>query len=186
MLDDATLDGIVATVRPVTLGRGAATSPTLDISGLGARFEVSEPGVTPYFAMTLAIGEAEIAFLVAADIVDPPPGRAERVLSGLLTNRTDLIRFLLLLLGNVEDALAAFEGQEGTGSTQGHWLAGLASEALLEPLVRAYARDPDRLRDIDRVMVELRRSPEGTSILPERWSEIWDPIAAALTAGSPR
>ncbi len=185
-LNDETLDGVSATVRPVTLGRGSATAPTLDATGLRAAFDVSEPGVTPYFAITLAIEEAEISFLAAADLIDPPPGRAERVLSSLLANRADLIRFLLLLLGNVGDALAAFDGKAQQGATQGNWLAGLASEALLEPLVRAYARDPDRLRDIERVMAELRRSPEGESILPERWSEIWDPIAAALAGGSPR
>lgn len=185
-IDDATLDGITATVRPVTVGRGAATRPTLDASGLGADFDVSEQAITPYFAIALAIGETEVAFLAAAELVDPPPGRTERVLSGLLANRADLIRFLLLLLGNVDDALAAFDRKTVPGTPQGTWLDGVASEALLEPLVRAYSRDPDRLRDIERVVAELGRNNDGDSIFPERWDEIWGPIAAALAAGSPR
>jgi hypothetical protein len=72
------------------------------------------------------------------------------------------------------------------GLTQGNWLASLGSEALLEPLVRAYSRDPQRLRDIERVVAELGHSPEAESILPERWNEIWDPIAAALAVDSAR
>ena len=127
VLDDATLDGVSATVRPVTLGRGSATPPRLNASGFAAAFDLSEQAITPYFAITLALGETEIAFLAAADLVDPPPGRTERVLSGLLANRADLIRFLLLLLGNVEDALSAFDGTTQPGAGRGAWLAGLAS-----------------------------------------------------------
>ena len=182
----ATLQDITMTVRPVTLGAGSAVVPTLDASGLRASFDVSEPAVTPYFAISLTMGDADVAFLVAAELIDPPPGRAERVLSSLLSNRADLIRFLLLLLGNVEDGLAAADDGTDGGTGQGAWLTALASQALLEPLVRAYARDPQRLRDIERVMAEIRRSPEGESILPDRWNEIWDPLAAALGGESAR
>jgi hypothetical protein len=128
----------------------------------------------------LAIDDAEVAFLVVAELIDPPLGRAERVLSSLLTNRADLIRFLLLLLGNIEDALAGFNSSADGGTTEGDWLAGLGSQALLEPLVRAYSRDPQRLREIERVMVELNHRADAVSILPEGWDEIWRPIAAAL------
>jgi hypothetical protein len=179
-VDTAVLAGIQATVRPVTLGRGSAMALELDSSTVEARFEVSEVGVTPYFAMTLAIDDIEVAFLVVAELIDPPPDRVDRVLSRLLATRADLMRFLLLLLGNVEDALAGFTGNEDGGGSDVRWLAGLGSEALLEPLVRAYSRDPQRLREIERVMVELSHRPDADSILPEGWDAIWRPIAAAL------
>jgi len=179
-LDGGVLEGVSTSIRPITLGKAATTLLEILPSGMEVEFNVSEAAVTPFFALTVAIEEMEIAFLVAAELVDPPPGRAERVLSSLLANRSDLIRFLLLLLGNVEDALAAFDGVPDGSKTKGNWLAGHASEALFEPLVHAFSRDPERLRDIERVMNELRRSAEGSSILPERWNEIWDPIADAL------
>ena len=72
---------------------------------MAAGFEVSEPAITPYFVLTLSVGEVESAFLVVCSLEGEPPGRAERVLSSLLANRADLIRFLLLLLGNVDEAL---------------------------------------------------------------------------------
>lgn len=178
--DAAILDGIAATIRPVTLGRGFAVTPSLNLAALQAVFNVSEPSITPYFAITLALDDVEIAFVVAAELIDPPLGRAERVLSSLLANRADLIRFLLLLLGNIDDALAAFDADAGATTMRGSWLAGYETEALLEPLVRAYSRDPQRLRDIERVLKELDRSSDRQSILPEGWAEIWDPIAAAL------
>lgn len=178
------LQGILATVRPITLGRGFETVPTIDSSGFSTEFHVSEIDVTPYFAMRLSIGDQEVSYLVAAELIDPPPGRAERVLTSLLSNRTDLIRFLLLLLGNVEGALVKLETGAGSGVMHGTWLAGLASEALLEPLLRAYSRDPQRLRDIERWLMELGSTPEGHSILPERWSEIWEPVSSALARRS--
>ena len=179
-VDSAILEDISATVRPVTLGRGSATTLKLDALGFEAGFDVSELAITPYFAVILAIDEIEVAFLVVAELIDPPPDRAERVLSNLLNNRADLLRFLLLLLGNVEDALAGFNGDEDDGPTGNGWLDGLRSEALLEPLVRAYSRTPQRLREIERVMITLSHFADAESILPERWDEIWSPIAAAL------
>ncbi len=118
---------------------------------------------------------------MVTELIDPPPDRVERVLSRLLASRADLLRFLLLLLGNIEDALAGFNGNDDGGGPDGRWLAGLGSEALLEPLVRAYSRDPKRLREIERVMIELSHRTDADSILPEGWDEIWRPIVAALT-----
>jgi hypothetical protein len=177
--DDA-FAGIALAIRPVTLAQGFAASPECDASGLRVGFVVSEAAVTPYFAVELTIEQAEAHFLIVAGLVDPPAGRVEGVLTELLSNRADLIRFLLLLLGNVEDALAAFEFRRDQAEPSSAWLPGLSSEALFEPLVRAYARDPERLRDVERVVAELARNPEGEAVLPEGWDEIWGPISAAL------
>jgi hypothetical protein len=175
----ATIDGIDISVRPVTVSGVAAVRPVIGGGVLSVNFEVSEPAITPYFAVTLKLQDDEVGFLIAGELVNPPPGRSERVLSNILSNRADLIRFLLLLLGNIEDALAAFDSA-GDGQVTSDWGLPPGSEALLEPLVRAYSRDPAKLRDIERVMLELGRTPEGDSLLPEHWHDIWDPIVVAL------
>ena len=100
---------------------------------------------------------------------------------GLLKNRADLIRFLLLLLGNVDDALAAIAGDDpATWEGGGSWATGAASEALLEPLMRAYSRDRTRLHEIQHVMEELAKTETGRQILPDGWDAVWGPIQAAL------
>ena len=98
---------------------------------------------------------------------------------GLLKNRADLIRFLLLLLGNVDDALAAIAGEGAAWDGGGSW-SSTASEALLEPLVRAYSRDRTRLHEIQHVMEELAKTETGREILPDGWDAVWGPIQAAL------
>ncbi len=190
-LDTASLEGLIATIRPVTLGDGFATAIDLVPSGLTVRYCLSYEAITPFFAFRLRpVDDAitlDATFLINAELVGAPDDRAENVMVGLLRNRSDLIRFLLLLLGNVDDALAAIAGDEPTTwEGGGSWGTGSASEALLEPLVRAYSRDLTRLHEIQHVMEELAKTETGRQILPDGWDAVWGPIQAALATGARR
>ncbi|MEP7378001.1 MAG: phospholipase D family protein [Chloroflexota bacterium] len=181
----AGLDGLVSTIRPVTLGDAVATVIDVQPTGLTVRFGVSYEAITPFFAVRIRPVEAVIpldtSFLINAELVGAPEDRAENVMVGLLRNRADLIRFLLLLLGNVDDAMAAIASDEpSTWDGGGSWGSGAASEALLEPLVRAYSRDRTRLHEIRSVMEELAKTETGREILPDGWDAVWLPIQAAL------
>lgn len=184
-MDPASLDGLNATIRPVTLGHAAAADVALAPSGLTMHCRVSYEAITPFFAFRLRPADDMLAldttFLINAELVGAPDDRAENVMVGLLKNRADLIRFLLLLLGNVDDALAAIAGDDpATWEGGGFWATGAASEALLEPLVRAYSRDRARLHEIQHVMEELAKTETGRGILPDGWDAVWGPIQAAL------
>ena len=184
-LDPADLEGLVATIRPVTLGDATATVIDVQPTGLTVRFALSYEGITPFFAVRLRpVDEAVVldaTFLINAELMGAPEDRAENVMVGLLRNRADLIRFLLLLLGNIGDAMAAMAG-DGPGTPGGvhPWGTGSASDALLEPLVRAYSRDRSRLHEIRDVMAELAKTETGREILPEGWDAVWGPIESAL------
>ena len=190
-LDAANLAGLVATIRPVTLGDASATLLDAQPSGLTVGYRLSYEAITPFFVVRLRpVDEAaplETSFLINAELVGAPDDRAENVMVGLLSNRADLIRFLLLLLGNVDEAMAAMAG-DGTSEVGvwGSWARGAASDALLEPLVRAYSRDRARLHEIRHVMEELAKTDKGREILPEGWDAVWGPIQAALGAEPPR
>lgn len=186
-MDGAEMEGLAATVRPITLGEGASTAVALAPSGLNVRWRVSYEAVTPFFAFHLRPLEAggaaalESTFLINAELLGAPEDRAENVMVGLLRNKADLIRFLLLLLGNIDEAMAAMTGgDDSVWSGSGSWAGRSASEALLEPLVRAYARDRGRLHEIALLMDELAKTETGSSILPEGWAAVWGPIQEAL------
>lgn len=190
-LDPASLEGLVATIRPVTLGDGAATVIDVQPTGLTVRYRLSYEAITPFFAFRLRpVDEAlplDASFLINAELVGAPGDRAENVMVGLLRNRADLIRFLLLLLGNIDDALAAIAGDgSATWENGGSWATSAASEALLEPLVRAYSRDRTRLHEIRHVMEELAKTETGREILPDGWDAVWGPIHEALGPESRR
>lgn len=170
------------TVRPATLGAGSAIPAEISPNGILLDFPLTEPRITPFFAVNLRRDDLDVGFLLVATLVDAPENRAGRVLAQMLANREDFLRFLLLVLGDTESALDAFAGTAGSGNGQAAWLAGLSTTALLEPLLRAFSRDPDRIRDIEHILGEL--SPDGAipAVLPEGWEAIWQPIAEALSA----
>jgi hypothetical protein len=183
-LDPNALAGGAVTIRPITHPRGTDAIPEFK-DGLSATFRTLSAHVTPYFAVTIAVGEIAARFVVVAELVGGPEGRAENVLSGILNDKSKLLRFLLLLLGDLDAALEGISGSAASGLGAGVWESGSTSNALLEPLVRAYAREPDRLRDIARVVEDLKRAGHG-DVLPDDWNEVWDPIAEALAEGTAR
>jgi hypothetical protein len=165
-------------IRPVTMGASTAQQVAISDPGFQLDFLVSEQSITPHFAVELTLGAFVVEFLAIATLVGAPLDRMDRVLSDVLKNRADVLRFLLLLLGDVEEALTAFDHASPNGT--GTWMTGPGTEALLEPLVIAFARDPQRLRDVARFVEELRRGESASALLPEQWDEIWSPIGAAL------
>ena len=181
------LKGCSLEIRPITL---RDESPSIEICGNGiqAVFTLSEQAVTPYFAFTLSSGPVSSTFLVTAELNNPPPDREANVLRNLLKNPRDFVRLLLLLLGNIDEALADLEREGGEEAT-GTWLAGPGTESLLEPLVHAFSRDPARLREIERLLSDLEERSNETiegNVLPDGWWEIWRPIEQALEKESQR
>lgn len=184
-LDPASLEGLVTTVRPVTLGDATAFAIDVQPTGLTVRFGLSYEAITPFFAIRLRPVDEdeplEASFLINADLVGAPEDRAENVMVALLKNRNDLIRFLLLLLGNIDGAMAAMASDgKSPWESAGSWRTGAGSDALLEPLIRAYSRDRTRLLEIRDVMEELAKTETGREILPDGWDAVWDPIQAAV------
>jgi len=95
----------------------------------------------------------------------------------VLENRKDLIRFLLLLLGQIgaDDLSEAITPGGEPAPVQGTWLFA-QWQALLEPMVRALAAEPTRLDEIDRLIKELDGTDAGRKILPPGWRDVWEPI----------
>lgn len=171
-------------IRPITL-RMEPVTPIIDGQTVSATFTLSEEAVTPFFSFTLSMGANSTEFLVVAELLNPPPERESNVLRNLLKHPRDFVRLLLLLLGNIDDALAALDNEEGDGQSTA-WFVGSGSDALLEPLVRAFSRDPERLRDIERLVLDLGKRSDGETVLPDGWWEIWTPIAQALESDEKR
>jgi hypothetical protein len=184
----AGLDGVELSIWPATLGSASGIAPNLDcgLTQLTATFRLSDDAVTPFFCLSASIGDLRTAFAVVAELHGGPDDRVGKVLGQMLRDKPSLIRFLLLLLGNLDEALDGFDSDNQGGSFAGGWAAAFESNALLEPLLKAYSRDPERLRDIQNVLAELGRSGGADDLLPEHWAEIWEPISQALSEGAGR
>jgi hypothetical protein len=184
-------EGITIHGRPLTMAAayGKAVEPESDeiVVDFGS---VSFEALTSFYAFELSGREGSasltVGFLVNAKLVGAPADRRERTLVNLLRNRSDLLRFLLFLLGGdggernlveLGPNLTKLLAGDGDGHREIEW------QNLFEPMVRALARDPSKLDDIDRLVRDLQRTDEGRQLLPDEWDAIWEPIWAVRGEG---
>jgi len=169
--------------RPATL-RSESVRPVLRGSAEAIAFSpLSFDALTSFFVFEVTIADgketAASAFTVNLPLLGAPADRRERLLRSLLKDRDQVLRLLLLLLA--EEELSVADLVEATQATWGVTRASppaLDLLPLLEPLLRALARDPRRLDPVARLVDDLRRSPEGAALLPEGLEAIWSPILA--------
>jgi len=136
--------------------------------------------LTAFVAFRISV-EAEVddvRFVLKLPTTGMPEGRVSHILRGLIDTPERFLQFLRALLGGLEGMTDWATGDAGA-AWQGDWGAGIHGETLLEDLVRAAARDPERLAPIRRLIADLQSSPEGRDIVPPEFMEIWDVVDAA-------
>lgn len=175
--------GVTVVCQPVSLGLNRA----VELHAVGPAHAIftglSVRELSAFFAVTITLdlGGGVERFTLAVPLDGAPPGRSSAVLSQLLRDRRDLLRFLLLLLAadesRMSERLNDLRHLLGSGSADG---AGEGSGLpLLEPLLHALASDPGRIDQIARLVEELQRSPEGRERFPEGFDDVWPAVVAA-------
>lgn len=168
---------------PISRGQGHQVTPRFDDGEVSAAFgRISEAGITSFFAFELRAQAGSttdvIRFVVNADLEGAPEGRTERVITQILRDRQDVLRYLLFLLADLSGGYAAlmdFLEAIGDGSRRERPL-GEFEPPLFETLVRAVSRDPARLDHIHRLMQDLAESGRVEDLVPEGLELIWEPI----------
>lgn len=168
-LSEAAARGIV----PVAAGDGpqvVATFPALSLAAL-----------SPFFAFRVTLHRqgrsVSTRFVRNLPLDGAPPDRRDRILRSILRDRDHVIRYLLLLLSE-----GGYDFSEVVALSQrlvnrnGRLSGGDPGIPLLEALLRALARRPDRLDPIARLVAELARDPDGAALFPEGFEEIWSAI----------
>jgi len=174
------------TCFPITLHEHHARNLKPLTQGEGVVFpQVTPEALTSFVGFVLeAKGKqdtARIAFVLNLPVHGMPEGRNQHILRSILSDRERFIRYLLLILGR--------EGSLGIGpALTGHGKAGNGHPRdllpLFEELVRAYSRDPEKIRRIGRLVEDLRETGHMEEILPEGFEEVW--AAFSGTARSER
>jgi hypothetical protein len=175
-------------IRPLSRGVAWLVEPAIRDGGLLAEWRVSFESLTAFFVLDLAATRGSMvsraSFVVRAQLIGEPADRLQRVLAAELKNRSDLVRLLLMLLGGTDPAFGGLVDLL-TGDRLGedeNTDPILGSDALLEPLMRTFARNPGRLDEIGNLVQELARTERGRELLPEGWREVWASIEAARPA----
>lgn len=149
--------------------------------------------VTAFFALRLTGrlddgAEQHLDAAVRLHMEGAPDGRAEAVTAELLSDTDRLLRFILLLLaddGDSDRRLAELEAlltERTVGGSVGA-TGGMGGLPLLEPMLRALHRAPERLEEIDRLLADMRTAGAATDrLLPPELEELWATITEVRRA----
>jgi hypothetical protein len=173
------LRGIRARLWPIAMGAESAR-PLAPVFSEGVRFSpVSFGGLTAFFAIELEAesrgARASQQFVVNAVLIGAPPNRYDRLLTTILRDQSDVLRYLVLLLAGEQAAAAVGSYAAADGQTAHGWAVSSALP-VLESMVRALSRDPERLDHIARLLDSLAASDEGRALIPDGLGAVWEPI----------
>jgi hypothetical protein len=170
-----------ASAWPITVQPDNAASLTDGIAPEGVVLgEFSPALVTGLIAFELRTQYADVTakFVLNLPLKDAPDDRFSAILQTVIRNRDGFMRYLLLLLSEGDSAGVGSDNGSGWAS----WLARLADDedlALLEELIRAYSRHPEKLSEIASLVEDVSRK-DDQRIIPEDFLDLWKVFEVAI------
>ncbi|BCS31396.1 hypothetical protein TBR22_A05970 [Luteitalea sp. TBR-22] len=176
------LQEVSACCWPVTLpperalAVGAGTLPTFTgVTVLGVSrflaFEVSA---------TVGTETCTRRFARKVTLEGAPEDREQLALQAALGDMGQFLRYLHLLLTLGPSGTGIEPGDQSWGLGVG--AATVALPPLLEQLLKALARDPARLDEVERTVRDLRKAPAASSVIPPHFDLVWEPVREAREA----
>lgn len=143
--------------------------------------------LTSFFAFHVVVQvnqvQASCHFVVNAELRGAPLERREELLRSLLRDRSQVMRFLMLLLADDEQVVHGEVSLGATGEGAGRASRSDSAQALLETLLRTLHRAPERLEEVERLLRDLENGGNAEAgLLPPGLREIFEPIFAAREA----
>jgi len=156
--------------RPIGVSSDAVVFPSEPLSTLTSliaiELSVSQDGMT-----------RQCRFVVNAELRGSPPDRMAHLLSSVLCERGDVVKYLLVLLGEPTYSIGHGSTRSGAAASAFGSIAGDDTIALLEPLLRTLDRDPGRLEYMQRFLAELGSGGTDDTI-PAAVRAVFEPIMA--------
>ena len=110
-----------------------------------------------------------------------PENRDEAIFKLVVNNREGFLRYLLLLLGETEGSFIDTGNVLNGGNGNGGWRPAFSDDKpLLEELVRAFSRHPEKLKDIKAIVSRFLKENTTSNIIPEDFLKVWDVFEQAM------
>ena len=165
-------DGVTVQIWPATLAEEHCHHP----NHLSWQLPLSHLTAFVAFRMSVDVGGVDdLRFAMRLPAKGLPSDRTARILRTLIDNPSKFLHFLRALLGGLEGE-TAFLPRDGAGGNSAAWEGVFGGETLLEDLVRAASRDPERLDVVRRLVNDLRETEDGRAMIPPDLFELWRSI----------
>jgi hypothetical protein len=165
------LGGAILRVRPITVAGWSDQKGGLP---LDLQLDLTFAALTAFLACELSLDGSKTAFVLVAQMNGEPVNRQARLVALLLGDADRLVRYLLMLLRD-DDSLR-LTGNDTQNWTWSNQTTHLETVPLMEIMVRALARSPDRLRDVRVLLDELKTLP---AVIPASLRQLWETICKA-------
>lgn len=183
VIPESLISGVKALCWPITMKDSYAQSIEPLCTGGKIVFKsVSPVAVTGFSAFLLSAVsgniEKNLSFVLNIPLEGMPPDRDDLILQSVISDRNSFIRYILFLLADEEMTYELTEliGKCGNSARCGTAPGAFNQIPLMEELVRALSRKPEKIDSIARLVEDLRRHPDGEKLLPEGFDTIWQPI----------
>ncbi|MFG5862636.1 phospholipase D family protein [Metapseudomonas sp. CR1201] len=137
--------------------------------------------LTAFVAFSIAVDghDEELRLAIKLPVEGMPEERIHHVLRTLIDSPERFLQFLRALLGGLEE-IAGLIGERSGQPWNFAGGQGLRGEPLLEDMLRAASRDPQRLIPVRRLIADLRQSEEGRKIVPDELYAVWQAVDSVL------
>lgn len=118
--------------------------------------------------------QKRLRFVLNLPIAGLPAERDKEILHSIISDRQKFIRYLLFILSDETDfdQLQKLISDPSTTNSQNGLGSGVGLP-LLEELVRATSRAPEKIDRIAALVADLNQSEQGRAVLPEAFDHIW-------------
>lgn len=148
---------------------------------------LSPVAVTSFIAFELTASSGNVkrklSFVLNLPLEGMPDDRDDRILQSIIKDSNSFVRYILFLLaegemsGDLTELIRTIGIEKKAGNRGSSNLAD--SIPLLEELVRALSRKPEKIDAIAKLVEDIQKNPDGEKLLPLDFNIIWQPILNA-------
>lgn len=145
---------------------------------------LSSLNLTGFMAFILTIDrdgfKANLSFVLNLPAAGMPENRQKEIIHHLISDPQRFLRFLLFILADRQDPFwLSKEVERPQDKNSVKRSLAIFDPFLMEELIRAFSRKPEKLERIARLVDDLKVASKGKDIFPEGFEQIWQTFQQA-------
>jgi len=184
--------GVTGRCHPISLPNDHAVDISSVLNEGSIEFaDMSLVALTGFVAFELSAErdsqKASVTFVLNLPMSGVPSNRNNRILHHIIADRRTFLRLLFFILAGDDAGFGPWGGPPGSpGQDPDDQARATGAIPLLEELIRAYSRRPEKIDRIGRLIDDLKKAGQADDLLPEGFDAVWQTFVAARRQGGGR